>query len=240
MTHYCSPSKTAEWRKKITHFEQDEDETLRDAWEIFSDYFLQCPHHGFEEQFGMGNFYGGLIHEDKILIDSLCQGRLMNMTPPQVNQLLQDMALKVYDWGLKISGKRSNERGVRSVGASVALEAKLDKLIEVIIEDKKQGKIAVMSCDWCSSTNREMAYCQAIKEASIPEEQVNFVANARGNNPYSNTYNPGWRNHPNFAWSSSTNPRPPGFQGPTGNYQPRPTFIQKRPQFQNSRTSVYS
>ncbi|CAL1378907.1 unnamed protein product [Linum trigynum] len=31
MARYCLPLKTAEWRKKITHFEQEEDETLRDA-----------------------------------------------------------------------------------------------------------------------------------------------------------------------------------------------------------------
>ncbi|CAL1407733.1 unnamed protein product [Linum trigynum] len=144
------------------------------------------------------------------------------------------MDLKEYYWGLTRSGKRSNERGVRSVGASAPLEAKLDKLIEVILEDKKQGKRAVVSCDWCSSTNQEIADCQTMKESSTPEEQVSFTVNARGNNPYNNTYNPRWRNHPNFAWSSPTNPRPPGFQGPTGNYQPRPTFIQQRPQFRNS------
>ncbi|CAL1388477.1 unnamed protein product [Linum trigynum] len=40
MTRYCPTSKMAEWRKKITHFEQEEDETLRDAWERYSDYFL--------------------------------------------------------------------------------------------------------------------------------------------------------------------------------------------------------
>ncbi|OMO50517.1 hypothetical protein CCACVL1_30394 [Corchorus capsularis] len=42
-------------------------------------------------------------------------------------------------------------------------------------------------------------------------EQAQFVANTgrQQNNPYSNTYNPGMRNHPNFSWrdqgaSSST------------------------------------
>ncbi|CAL1354433.1 unnamed protein product [Linum trigynum] len=40
MARYCSPLKTTEWRKKITYFEQEEDETLRDAWERYSDYFL--------------------------------------------------------------------------------------------------------------------------------------------------------------------------------------------------------
>ncbi|CAL1381839.1 unnamed protein product [Linum trigynum] len=112
MTRYCPPSKTAEWRKKITNFEQEEDEILRDAWERFSDYFFQCPHHVFEEQFWIETFYGGLIQDDKILIDSLCQGKLMNMIPPQVTKFLEDMALKGYDWGLKRSGKRSTERRV--------------------------------------------------------------------------------------------------------------------------------
>ena len=32
------------------------------------------------------------------------------------------------------------------------------------------------------------------------------------NNPYSPTYNPGWRNHPNFSW------------GPSNNDQTRPKF----------------
>ncbi|CAL1381511.1 unnamed protein product [Linum trigynum] len=147
MTLYCPPSKTTEWRKKITHFEQKEDETLSDASERYFDYFLQCPHHGIEEQFRIETFYGGLIQEDKILIDSLCQWTLMNMALPQVTELLEDMAFRGYDWGLSRSGRRNNDRGVRSVGANAPLEAKFDKLIEVLLEDKRQGKRPVMSCN---------------------------------------------------------------------------------------------
>ena len=52
-------------------------------------------------------------------------------------------------------------------------------------------------------------------------ESVNYIGNFnRGqNNPYSNSYNPGWRNHPNFSWGGNqgvpAGPRPsqpPGFQ----------------------------
>ena len=35
------------------------------------------------------------------------------------------------------------------------------------------------------------------------------------NDPFSNTYNPGWRNHPNFSWRDQGANRqapPPGFQ----------------------------
>ena len=55
-------------------------------------------------------------------------------------------------------------------------------------------------------------------------ESVCYVGNMnRNNNPCSNTYNPGWRQHPNFSWSNQgagqgSNPAPqrpqfpPGFQ----------------------------
>src|SRR5262249_54549399 len=44
------------------------------------------------------------------------------------------------------------------------------------------------------------------------------------NNPYSNTYNPGWRNHPNFSWSNQQNPRPP----PPGYNQTHPQQPQQQ------------
>ena len=36
---------------------------------------------------------------------------------------------------------------------------------------------------------------------------VNFVGNQNRtqNNPYSNIYNAGWKNHPNFSWGGSNN-----------------------------------
>ncbi|KAL0319584.1 UNVERIFIED_CONTAM: hypothetical protein Sradi_5219900 [Sesamum radiatum] len=40
-------------------------------------------------------------------------------------------------------------------------------------------------------------------------------------NPYSNTYNPGWRSHPNFSWSNNQQ------QGPARPLQPRQPPPQK-------------
>jgi hypothetical protein len=36
-------------------------------------------------------------------------------------------------------------------------------------------------------------------------EQVNATVSRLGNHPYSNSYNPGWRNHPNFSWRAQGN-----------------------------------
>ncbi|KAG8472463.1 hypothetical protein CXB51_035368 [Gossypium anomalum] len=54
---------------------------------------------------------------------------------------------------------------------------------------------------------------------SPEEEQVHYMGNNSRpkNNPYSNTYNAGSKNHPNFSWGDQGNQRPqnpPGFQQP--------------------------
>nr|GLL46149.1 uncharacterized protein LOC109178859 [Ipomoea trifida] len=68
---------------------------------------------------------------------------------------------------------------------------------------------------------------KAVRESSQPSyEEANYMGSNMGrqpprNDPFSHTYNPGWRNHPNFSWRDQGNARlmgPPGFQqqGPSG------------------------
>ncbi|WRX13588.1 Integrase [Theobroma cacao] len=66
-------------------------------------------------------------------------------------------------------------------------------------------------------------------------ESVQFVGNfnRQQNNPYSNTYNLGWKNHPNFSWNNNaglSNPKPImpfGFQ-----QQARPQIPKKKSQLE--------
>ena len=55
-----------------------------------------------------------------------------------------------------------------------------------------------------------------------PNAEVNVVggygAPRPRNDPYSNNYNPGWRDHPNFRWRDQANQQPS---------QPRPPFQQR-------------
>ncbi|KAG8503175.1 hypothetical protein CXB51_001042 [Gossypium anomalum] len=46
---------------------------------------------------------------------------------------------------------------------------------------------------------------------NMENEQLNYMGNnpRSQNNPYSNTYNASWRNHPNFSWRGQGNQRPP-------------------------------
>ena len=43
----------------------------------------------------------------------------------------------------------------------------------------------------------------ALKECR--NDQANAINTLNKPNPYSQTYNPGWRNHPNFSWRNNNN-----------------------------------
>ena len=100
----------------------------------------------------------------------------------------------------------------------------------------------MVSCNLCSGPH-ESVDCQAGNPfAPRSSEQVSFVNYNRNfnnqprpqNNPYSNTYNPHWRNHPNLLWKDNqqilqpeANLKPPGFN------QPQQAFPNQQSQFQN-------
>ena len=70
-------------------------------------------------------------------------------------------------------------------------------------------------CEFCGGRGHSSENCQKGSLFSTNlMEQAQFVSNfQRQNSPYSNTYNSGWRNHPNFSWNNQNvlKPLPPSF-----------------------------
>nr|XP_027083493.1 uncharacterized protein LOC113705783 [Coffea arabica]XP_027083494.1 uncharacterized protein LOC113705784 [Coffea arabica] len=87
-----------------------------------------------------------------------------------------------------------------------------------------------------SSSNAHVACCSICggehdTNECVDSEQVQFVNNYNRNapnNPYSNTYNPGWTNHPNFGWKDQGNQQrptnPPGFQSRQPQAETKPSW----------------
>jgi hypothetical protein len=58
-------------------------------------------------------------------------------------------------------------------------------------------------CSFCSSPMHHTNDCPtAGKFSDDSTAQVNATFSHPGNDPYFNTYNLGWRNHPNFSWKA--------------------------------------
>jgi len=92
-------------------------------------------------------------------------------------------------------------------------------------------------CEICGSIDHLTLNCQVGSHFTQDTNEVNYVNNFNlrpTNGPYSNTYNPSWRNYPNF--SCKPNPNPPNL--PQMNARPppefqRPPFLQQTPQKSN-------
>ena len=87
--------------------------------------------------------------------------------------------------------------------------------------------------DMCPSLNEWSSYEQANALGGFQGQQ-NFQRAPRSrNDPYSNTYNPNWRNHLNFSYANNSNQAAPSmpYNKPLGFTQPRqPQAYQPPPQ----------
>ncbi|XP_062118985.1 uncharacterized protein LOC133832689 [Humulus lupulus] len=101
-----------------------------------------------------------------------------------------------------------------------------------MVQPVAMGQVANVSCVYCGDGH-------TFESCPSNPASVCYVGNqnVNRNNPYSNSYNPGWRQHPNFSWggqgaSSSGAPMqgkptyPPGFsQQPPRVQQPPPPQV---------------
>ncbi len=96
------------------------------------------------------------------------------------------------------------------------VDALYHKLDNLSLAPPATAAVVTPNCEICGVLGHIAAECQLLAET----DQANY---AQGN-PYSNTYNPGLRNHPNFSYKNNTptfapSPapaNPPGFQGQRG------------------------
>jgi len=73
-----------------------------------------------------------------------------------------------------------------------------------------------MSCGTCGGGHNALNCPISVPDTPLLE-QVDYVNQGQKfqGNPYGGTYNPGWRNHPNFNWGNQDQQKfsqPPGFQ----------------------------
>ena len=203
---------------------------MYEAWERFKDLQRQCPHHGVPQWLLIQTFYQGLTEPMRITIDATAQGSFMSKTPEDAYNLLETMASNNYQW----HGERSAPKkaaGMHEVDSWNLLNAKIDMLTKKLEASAKvTNPMAVYSCEYCGGGHPTLKFQGQpygySQNTSI--EQLNALNNFQRNqwNPYSNTYNSGWRNHPNFSWSNQGGVQDAnqGFKQPLPSSQQTNTF----------------
>ncbi|KAL5545591.1 hypothetical protein UlMin_005278 [Ulmus minor] len=232
---YFPPTKNAKLRNDITSFQQLEGESLYETWERYKELLRRCPHHGIPFWIQMETFYNGLNAQTRTIVDATSNGALMSKTYNEAYALLERMASNNYQWPTERVPAGRRVAGVHEVSEITSLTAQIASLVNTLNNQQATHHQSVNlvqgtgeSCVLCNGTHR-------FESCPSNPESVCYIGNMnRNNNPFSNTYNPGWRQHPNFSWSNQG-----ARQG--SNFEPqRPQFPPGFQQQQKPQTSEFS
>ncbi|XP_057802812.1 uncharacterized protein LOC131018106 [Salvia miltiorrhiza] len=170
-------SRAANLRMAISSIKQKKAESLADYWERFQQLCRKCPNHGFSDYQLLTNyFYRGMSSFDRKIVDAACGGSLTNKTLDEAKQLIVDMVSNGQQYEDEDDDRYRPVQKVEDSNMNERIDA-LTSLVRGLADN-----------------NTEQA-CMG----SADEQEMN-AQRQRRNDPFSNTYNPGWRNHPNFRW----------------------------------------
>ncbi|KAK2393252.1 hypothetical protein QL285_055218 [Trifolium repens] len=130
-------------------------------------------------------------------------GALMDKPFKEAYELIENMAQNHYQWGSERTPveKTQPKGGMYEVSSFDHMNAKVDALTQKIdnLTVNPAATVAAVTpnCEICGVSGHNAANCQLLAEPT--SNQVNY---AQGN-PHSNTYNPGWKNHPNLSYKNN-------------------------------------
>ncbi|XP_073016723.1 uncharacterized protein [Primulina eburnea] len=146
--------------------------------------------------------------------DGLVEFFMHRKTPTAALEIISNMAESNVGWQ---DNRREKKVGFLEINALTAITAKLDGLTHQMSQLQAQKSIPVKSVNQIQG-NAEIVGGPSCDMPFMPDmpceeiqcfggDSVNYLGNQgrQQNNPYSFSYNPGWRNHPNFGWRQSEN-----------------------------------
>ncbi|XP_062150390.1 uncharacterized protein LOC133859075 [Alnus glutinosa] len=198
---YFPASRASNIRKEICGVRQHNGESLHEYWERFKKLCASCPHHQISEQLLIQYFYEGLLPIDRNMIDAASGGALVDKTPEAARNLIANMAANSQQFSTRLD---LQPRPINEVNIS-SLEQQIASLTSLVRQMAVGNMQTVKACGICSIVGHPTNMCPTLQEEPI--EQVNATGGFPGQqqrkyDPYSSTYNPGWRDHPNLSYGS--------------------------------------
>src|SRR3954464_10709298 len=189
-------------RYDIVNFKQKEGESLGEAYKRFKRLLVACPTHNMDVTEQMQNFTNGLKMKTKQLIDTAAGGSSNFTTATGIKKIIEAIAanehLELYDRSVSqpegmIDLKLANQVVKMEDQIAAEVERRLKKMNVETQTVAQVQPTQTVSCEICNGPHQTVYYFATPQQI----EEIKFL---KQNNPYSNTYNPGWKNHPNFAW----------------------------------------
>ncbi|CAN6554948.1 unnamed protein product [Malus baccata var. baccata] len=209
-------------RKRISGIQQNQGESFPSYYERFKSLVASCPQHQMKEELLIQYFYEGLLPMERQMLDASAGGALVDKTPGAAKVLIANRAHNAQQY--EGVGQRDPPRAqVNEVSSMPEIQSQLANLTSIVSQLAEGMKIHGPSvCSVCSMQGHANDQCPKLIENG-GWESANAVGfgnqNQPRHDPYSNTYNPGWRDHPNFKWrdpqqsqqQGGFRQQPPGF-----------------------------
>ncbi|XP_022851015.1 uncharacterized protein LOC111372832 [Olea europaea var. sylvestris] len=219
---YFPHHKTSALKKQISSFTQKDSETLYQAWERFKELQALCPHHGYESWRIVSYFYEGLTPRERQFVEMMCNGDFLQKDPDEAIEYLDDLAEKAHTWtGPSPTDSTNRSRpprnptstGIYQLRKEDSLKAKVEALTKEFETLRAKGSKPAQTvsrveslgpCFVCGGVDHLAQECTTLFEMrGVYEEHCNALGTYRKPySPFSESYNPGWHNHPNLSWKS--------------------------------------
>jgi len=196
-------------RKRISGIQQNEGESFPTYYERFKSLVASCPQHQMKEELLLQYFYEGLLPIERQMLDASAGRALVDKTPMAAKVLIANRALNAQQYeGVGQRGPPQHQ--VHVVSSTPDIHSQLANFASIVSQMaegmRMQGPVV---CEVCSiQGHASEKYPQLIENGGW--ESANAIGfqgqNQPRNDPYSNTYNPGWRDHPNFKWREPQQP----------------------------------
>ena len=154
----------------------------------------------------------------------MCNGTFEDKNPNEAMEYLDSLAENAQNWDnigtiepptTKINNS-TNESDIYNLKDDIDIQAKLASLARKIesLDMKKSGQLKIIQeivCHICDTHDHATKDCPTLPSfKECLHEQANYVNNYKKPilDPFSPSYNPGWKNHPNFSWRNDNNAQP--------------------------------
>ncbi|GJV31707.1 hypothetical protein Tco_1392107 [Tanacetum coccineum] len=144
LNKYCPPTRTAKKMKEINNFQQEPDESLFRAWEIFKEFMMKCPQHYLTDIQEFILFYNGLDVPTRQILDS--KGAIPSKTAADAKIAIQEMAEYSHKWH---NGTSSRTKSIETSNGLAAIQAQLNNLGREIRKVNEKVYAAQVRCEIC-------------------------------------------------------------------------------------------
>ncbi|XP_062118581.1 uncharacterized protein LOC133832224 [Humulus lupulus] len=155
----------------------------------------------------METFYNGLNTYTRMVVDDSGNGVLLAKSYNEAYEILERISNN-YQWPTTRSSTGRKVASIHDVDAITSLAAQVSSILNMLKTmnmgmnqsmgqpmGSQMGQMENISCVYCGEGH---IFYNCPSNFAV----VCYMGNQNRNGPYSNSYNPSWRQHPNFSWNN--------------------------------------